>query len=221
MLLDEMKDLFTAEEHVGIKQAVAYLNRNQFFHAETPGNAAVRKALTTNKTRKFIDQAFTLLGYQFIFDDFQGWYGILPGEDIAESRSMTMLDTLVLLVVARAYNVGFSDGWIDGKGNVMISFNDFCDTLTSFAAPAGMDIKVAGVRACLSKLEFMGVVDLGEKVEASGDIPMKIRPFVARILTMDVTARIENFIQRKNAETPGAEDRATADDDNLGLVLEN
>lgn len=200
MLLDEINDTFTEDEQVGIRQAIAYLNRNQFFHAEAAGNNAIRKALTTGKSRRFIDQAFTVLGYTFIFDDIQGWYGILPGEDVAESRTMTLHDTMVLLVAARAYNVGFSEGYLDGRGNVETSFNDFCDTVQSYAKPAELDLDVAQIRASLRKLEFMSVVDLGQKVEASGDIPMKVRPFITRLLPMDVSARIENFIQRRNAE---------------------
>lgn len=219
MLLDEIRDSFTDEEQVGIKQAMAYLNRNQFFHAETSGYVIVRKALTVGKTRRFIDQAFALLGYQFIFDDIQGWYGILPGEEIADSRSMTLLDTLILLVVAREYNVGFSEGHLDGRGNVQASFNQFCDSVQAAAKPADVNIDVAQIRASLRKLEFMSVVDLGQKDEASGDIPMKIRPFISRLLPMDVSARIENFIQRRNAEAGGAKDNIETDE--VGLPLEN
>jgi hypothetical protein len=225
MLLDEMNDTFTADEQVGIKKAVAYLNRNQFFHAETPGNTAIRRALTTGKSRRFIDQSFSLLGYHFIYDEVQGWFGVLPGEDIAQSRTMTMVDTLILLVAARAYNVGFADGWVDGRGNVETSFNDFCDTVQSFAVPAEMSIQPSQIRNSLKDLEFMSLVDLGQKVEASGDIPMKIRPFIGRILTTDVTARLENFINRKNTEVV-AEGASLATDQNkdaedLGLPLEN
>ncbi|MDW9478881.1 hypothetical protein GOB57_09310 [Sinorhizobium meliloti] len=225
MLLDEMNDTFTPDEQTGIKKAIAYLNRNQFFHAETPGNTAIRRALTTAKSRRFIDQSFSLLGYHFIYDEVQGWFGILPGEDIAQSRTMTMVDTLILLVAARAYNVGFADGWVDGRGNVETSFNDFCDTVQSFAVPAEMNIQPAQIRNSLRDLEFMSLVDLGQKVEASGDIPMKIRPFIGRILTTDVTVRLENFINRKNTEvvaegaSPAADENKDADD--LGLPLEN
>lgn len=225
MLLDEMNDTFTPDEQTGIRKAIAYLNRNQFFHAETPGNTAIRRALTTGKSRRFIDQSFSLLGYHFIYDEVQGWFGILPGEDIAQSRTMTMVDTLILLVAARAYNVGFADGWVDGRGNVETSFNDFCDTVQSFAVPAEMNIQPAQIRNSLKDLEFMSLVDLGQKVEASGDIPMKIRPFIGRILTTDVTVRLENFINRKNTEV-GSEGATPADEeikdaDELGLPLEN
>jgi hypothetical protein len=225
MLLDEMNDTFSADEQTAIKAAIAYLNRNQFFHAETPGFTSIRRALTTGKPRRFIDQAFTLLGYHFIYDEVQGWFGILPGEEIAKSRSMTMVDTLILLVAARAYNVGFADGWVDGRGNVETSFNDFCDTVQSFAVPAEMSIAPAQIRNSLRDLEFMSLVDLGQKVEASGDIPMKIRPFIGRILTTDVTVRLENFINRKNTEVVAEGVDPTTDEikdaDDLGLPLEN
>nr|WP_250807841.1 hypothetical protein [Neorhizobium tomejilense] len=218
MLLDEIKDNFTEEEQAGIRQAMAYLNRNQFFHAETSGFAAVRKALTAGKTRRFIDQAFALLGYQFIWDDIQGWYGILPGEDVAESRTMTLVDTLILLVAAREYNVGFSEGHLDGRGNVQASFNQFCDSVQAAAKPSNVDIDVPRIRASLNRLEFMSVVDLGQKDDASGDLPMKIRPFISRLLPIDVGARIENFIKRRNAEAGGADSIET---DDVGLPLEN
>jgi hypothetical protein len=225
MLLDEMNETFTDEEQVGIKKAIAYLNRNQFFHAETPGNTAIRRALTNGKSRRFIDQSFSLLGYHFIYDDVQGWFGILPGEDIAQSRTMTMIDTLILLVAARAYNVGFADGWVDGRGNVETSFNDFCDTVHSFAVPAEISIQPAQIRNSLKDLEFMSLVDLGQKVEESGDIPLKIRPFIARILTTDVMVRLENFINRKNmvsgAEETPVTDNETKDAEEIGLSLEN
>jgi hypothetical protein len=218
MLLDEIRDSFTEDEQAGIKQAMAYLNRNQFFHAETPNFAVVRKALTGGKTRRFIDQAFSLLGYQFIWDDIQGWYGILPGEEVAESRAMTQIDTLVLLVVAREYNIGFSEGYLDGKGNVQTSFNQFCDSVQAAAKPANLDIEVSKIRSALTKLEFVSVVDLGTRDEASGDIPMKIRPFVTRLLPFDVGGRIEDFIKRRNAEAGGHDNTET---DEFGLPKEN
>ncbi|MNW02127.1 hypothetical protein D3C71_1978670 [compost metagenome] len=54
---------------------------------------------------------------------------------------------------------------------------------------------------------------------------MKIRPFIGRILTTDVTVRLENFINRKNTEV-GSEGATPADEeikdaDELGLPLEN
>lgn len=224
MLLDEIRDLFTDDEQTGIKQAMAYLNRKQFFHAETSGFASIRKALTAGKSRRFIDQAFGLLGYQFIFDDIQGWYGILPGEEIAESRSMTLVDTLILLVAARTYNVRFSEGWVDGRGNVETSFNDFSDVVQSFSKPANLPLDVAQIRAALSRLEFMSVVSLGQTVEASGDIPMKIRPFISRILPIDVSARLENFIERRNADPVSPTEELTDDNpsaDVVGLPMED
>lgn len=213
MLLDVFEETYSDEEkRVGIQKAIAHLNRYQFFHSESQPNAQVRNALVNPSTRKFIREAFQCMGYRFVEEERLGYFGIIPGGDIAESRSMTELETFVLLGLKHAFDKGFDQGDIDQKGNVETSFNMFYDEISAFTSSSGWQVRNSELRETLRKLSSFGVVSLEGKIAEDDDIPMKIRPFIADILNVDVIAKIENFVKRKNGE----QDTTMIDEDTVG-----
>ncbi|NTF17953.1 DUF4194 domain-containing protein [Agrobacterium rubi] len=205
MLLDVFENTFPEEEkRVGIQKAIAHLNRFQFWHSESQANTLVRNALANPFTRKFIREAFQCMGYRFVEDDRLGYYGIVPGEDIPDSRTVTELETFVLLGLKHAFDKGFDQGDTDQSGSVETSFNSFFDDIASFTSSSDWQISNSDLRAVLKKLSSFGVVALDNKKDDEDDIPMKIRPFISDILNIDVIARLENFVKRKNGQDDSA-----------------
>lgn len=201
MLLDVFEETFSEEEkRTGIRKAIAHLNRYQFWHSESPPNTLVRNALTNPFTRRFIREAFQCMGYRFIEDERLGYYGIIPGEDIPDSRTITELETFILLGLKHAFDKGFDQGDTDQNGNVETSFNAFFDEVVAFTSSSAWQVSNGDLRAVLKKLSTFGVVALDSRKDEDDDIPMKIRPFISDILNMDVIARLENFVKRKNGE---------------------
>ncbi|MNU30358.1 hypothetical protein D3C71_188430 [compost metagenome] len=201
MLLDVFEETYSEEEkRIGIQKAIAHLNRYQFWHSDSQPNAQVRNALSNPFTRRFVREVFQCMGYRFIEDERLGYYGIVPGADIAESRSMTELETFILLGLKHAFDKGFDQGDTDQNGNVETSFNAFFDEIVAFTASSEWKVSNPDLRATLKKLSSFGVVALDGKISEDDDIPMKIRPFISDILNVDVIARLENFVKRKNGE---------------------
>jgi hypothetical protein len=201
MLLDVFEETYSDEERrIGIRKAIAHLNRHQFWHSGSQPNAQVRNALANPFTRRFIRETFQCMGYRFIEDERLGYYGIVPGEDIPDSRSMTELETFILLGLKNAFDKGLDQGDTDQNGNVETSFNAFFDEIAAFTSSSGWQVGNADLRATLKKLSSFGVVALDGKISEDDDIPMKIRPFITDILNIDVISRLENFVKRKNGE---------------------
>ena len=201
MLLDVFEETFPDEDkRLGIQKAIAHLNRYQFWHPESQPNALVRNALGNPVTRKFVREVFQCMGYRFIEEERLGYFGIVPGSEIFESRSMTELETFVLLGLKAAFDKGFDQGDTDQHGNVETTFNAFFDELAAYTPSGGWQVSNPDLRAALRKLMPSGVVSLDAKIADDDDIPMKIRPFISDILSTEVISRLENFVKRKNGE---------------------
>lgn len=207
MLLDIMEERFTEEQQVNIRKAITYLNRNQFFHSDSSTNNAVLKALKNPQSRTFISQTFGLMGYRFISSEIFGYFGIIPTDDIAESRTLTEMETFVLLGLKLVYDKLFERGDFDEKSNVDTSINEFCDELSGYAKEAGWEIVTSDIRRALDKLKGNQLISIESKLNDDDDIPIKIRPFIRDVISIDALGKIELFLNKKT----GAGDIETAD----------
>jgi hypothetical protein len=210
MLEDAMDQKYTDEQQADIRQAMAYLNKNQFYYMGTRSAPGVRNALVNPHTRAFVKSAFAVMGHEFVSDESEGWWGIIPDPDLVDARSMTKVDTLVVLIAASVYAKRFSEGEIDARANAQTSLNSFCDTVEMYVNEAGMnEVKPAAVRASLAKLQFMSVVEIGKDESSPGDNSLLIRPFVSRLVGLDALARLDDYIDRNKS---GSERGAGVDD---------
>ena len=212
MLLNIIDQNLNEDQQVSLRKAVAYFRRHQFYHPESPKNNSVLSVMGNPASREIIKQLFDFLGYDFIENAIPLYYGIIPRQDVAESRSMTEMDSWVLLVLKHMFDKCFNQGDIDEYGNVITSFNDFFDELVGLSSGSSWVAKNPEIRASLNSISSRKVVHLDQKIDDNDDIPMKIRPFIRDIITFDVVNRMENFVKRKSGEDDLTEIIETPDD---------
>jgi len=210
-LVDFVEKHFEADQIANIKKTITYLNRFQFFHFDSHVNHAVQRTLTNPKTRTFVAQAFSLMGYRFIVQESLGYYGIVPTDEINDGRLLTDMETFVVLGLKLVYDKCFDRGDIDEKANVETTINDFCDELSSFAREADWEIDNVKIRDALRRLRGNQIVSFDDKLNDEDDIPIKIRPFIRDVVSVDALNRIELFLLKKTGK-PGEAEIVDTDD---------
>ena len=196
--LDEYLDkTFTPEQLEGMREAVAYLQKRQLFIGGQRSRVSIRNALNNNKTREFVKQHLAFSGWELVFELGEGWFGVLPREDAVAAKSMTALDTFIILVLANTYEQRFASADVDGQANALTSFNAFHDDLTFHSAQCGMnDIKTSSLLATLDKLRQSNVIDLKAMDEQAQDRAMSIHPFIRRLAGIDAMKKLAEYVAR-------------------------
>jgi hypothetical protein len=194
---DYIDQTFTPEQQDGMKEAIAYLQKRQLFIGGQRSRVSIRSALNNNKTREFVKQHLAFSGWELVFEMGEGWFGVLPKEDAVTTKSMTALDTFIVLVLANTYEQRFASADVDGQANAITSFNAFHDDLTFHSAQCGMaDIKIPALMATLEKLRQSNVIDLKALDEEAQDRAMSIHPFIRRLAGIDAMKKLNEYVAR-------------------------
>ncbi|WP_171049073.1 DUF4194 domain-containing protein [Rhizobium sp. MHM7A] len=194
---DYIDQTFTPEQQEGMREAIAYLQKRQLFIGGQRSRVSIRNALNNNKTREFIKQHLAFSGWELVFEMGEGWFGVLPKDDAVAAKSMTALDTFIILVLANTYEQRFASADVDGQANAITSFNAFHDDLTFQSAQCGMaDIKTSSLLATLEKLRQSNVIDLKAMDEQAQDRAMTIHPFIRRLAGIDAMKKLSEYVAR-------------------------
>jgi hypothetical protein len=194
---DYIDQTFTPEQQEGMREAVAYLQKRQLFIGGQRSRVSIRNALNNNKTREFVKQHLAFSGWELVFELGEGWFGVLPKDEAVAAKSMTALDTFIILVLANTYEQRFASADVDGQANALTSFNAFHDDLTFHSAQCGMtDIKASTLMATLEKLRQSNVVDLKAMDEQAQDRAMSIHPFIRRLAGIDAMKKLSEYVAR-------------------------
>jgi hypothetical protein len=194
---DYIDQNFTPEQQEGMKEAVAYLQKRQLFIGGQRSRVSIRNALNNNKTREFVKQHLAFSGWELVFELGEGWFGVLPKDDTVAAKSMTALDTFIILVLANTYEQRFASADVDGQANALTSFNAFHDDLTFHSAQCGMtDVKTSTLLATLEKLRQSNVIDLKAVDEQAQDRAMSIHPFIRRLAGIDAMKKLTEYVAR-------------------------
>jgi hypothetical protein len=122
---------------------------------------------------------------------------VLPKDEAVAAKSMTALDTFIILVLANTYEQRFASADVDGQANALTSFNAFHDDLTFHSAQCGMtDVKTSTLLATLEKLRQSNVIDLKAMDEQAQDRAMSIHPFIRRLAGIDAMKKLSEYVSR-------------------------
>jgi hypothetical protein len=197
MLLDYIDQHFTEEQQSDIAAAFTYLSKRQFFIVAPGARVSVRNALVNPKTRSVLKDMAHLTGHTLIFEEAEGWYGIIPRDEFVQARSMSAIDTLVVLIIANSYDKLFASANLDAQANAVTSYNVFADEVAFYVAQCGMaEIKNAALLASLEKLRAMNAIELKAVDEEAQDRDLLIRPFVRRLAGPDAIKKIKEYGER-------------------------
>lgn len=196
--LDDFIDQnFSPEQQEGMREAVAYLQKRQLFIGGQRSRVSIRNALNNNKTREFVKQHLAFSGWELVYELGEGWFGVLPKDEAVAAKSMTALDTFIILVLANTYDQRFASADVDGQANALTSFNAFHDDLTFHSAQCGMtDIKTSTLLATLEKLRQSNVIDLKAMDEQAQDRALTIHPFIRRLAGIDAMKKLAEYVAR-------------------------
>ncbi len=196
--LDDFIDQnFSPEQQEGMREAVAYLQKRQLFIGGQRSRVSIRNALNNNKTREFVKQHLAFSGWELVYELGEGWFGVLPKDEAVAAKSMTALDTFIILVLANTYEQRFASADVDGQANALTSFNAFHDDLTFHSAQCGMtDIKTSTLLATLEKLRQSNVIDLKAMDEQAQDRALTIHPFIRRLAGIDAMKKLAEYVAR-------------------------
>lgn len=194
---DYIDQTFTPEQQDGMREAIAYLQKRQLFIGGQRSRVSIRNALNNNKTREFVKQHLAFSGWELVFEMGEGWFGVLPKDEAVVAKSMSALDTFIILVLANTYEQRFASADVDGQANAITSFNTFHDDLTFQSAQCGMaDIKTSTLLATLEKLRQSNVIDLKAMDEQAQDRAMSIHPFIRRLAGVDAMKKLNEYVAR-------------------------
>lgn len=194
---DYIDQTFTPEQQEGMQEAVAYLQKRQLFIGGQRSRVSIRNTLNNNKTREFVKQHLAFSGWELVFEMGEGWFGVLPKDEAVAAKSMSALDTFIILVLANTYEQRFASADVDGQANAITSFNAFHDDLTFQSAQCGMaDIKTSTLLATLEKLRQSNVIDLKAMDEQAQDRAMSIHPFIRRLAGIDAMKKLNEYVAR-------------------------
>ncbi len=214
MLLDYLDQHFTEEQQADITAAFTYLQKRQFFIVGPGARVSVRNALVNPKSRSMLKDLAHLAGYSLIFEEAEGWYGIIPRDEFVQARSMSAIDTLVILIAANSYDKLFSSANLDAQANAVTSYNAFADEVAFYVTQCGMpELKNSVLLTSLDKLKSMNAIDLKGLDEEAQDRDMLIRPFVRRLAGPDAIKKIKEYIERIKNPDRGKDFTEIVEDD--------
>jgi hypothetical protein len=221
MLLDYIDQHFTEEQQTDIAAAFTYLQKRQFFVIGPGARVAVRNALVNPKTRSVLKDMAHLAGHTLIFEEAEGWYGLLPRDEFVQARSMSAIDTLVILIIANSYDKLFASANLDAQANAVTSYNVFADEVAFYVAQCGMaELKNAVLLASLEKLRAMNAIELKQVDEEAQDRDLLIRPFVRRLAGPDAIKKVKEYIERIKNPDKGKGRSEVLEDEADDLILE-
>jgi hypothetical protein len=174
-----------------LPSALRLLLRSQFLFSGDRGFASAYNTLTNPRYRDFIEDWLDVLGLTFVQSVQDQWVGVLPQPDIPHMPTMSLTDTLVLLVVAQAWQEAANGGDFGARAVVHTTVNrvwDQYDTLRPRLRGGAMTI--TEFERSLKELQRRNIVDLKDMDEEVEDRDLEIRPMVTHLLRDGEALRI-------------------------------
>lgn len=191
---ENLRDL-SPERLADVRRAIHHLMHRQFFCVSV-GSGAVRRVLDNPRLREVVRAHFDMAGYDFQFNDEEGWYGILPRPDEAVVRKMSPSNTLVLLALALHWQRCMDSGEVDARANAVTGVTAVWERLEEKLAAGKAPAMDADRFLDILKAEFepKDIVSVGAFDPDAGDAPMLIRPFVRLLAGDDALTRLSNYL---------------------------
>jgi hypothetical protein len=178
------------------KRAIHELQRRQFVCSAEGRLGPVLRVLQNPVCRNFVAGYFSFAGYEFVYDDVEAWYGIIPRPDEVSTPTMTPTQTLVLFALAIHWQKCADRGDLDARASAFTTLNalwaDIEQNMLKGKSPALDASKLLAILK--SDFEVKGIVALGEMSTEDFDFGLSIRPFVRLLAGEDALERLVRFV---------------------------
>jgi hypothetical protein len=188
-----------------VTNLVSHLLRHQFIHLDDRGSPGLLETLHRPPLRRLAEAWFDVAGYRLVFNETEGWAGILPDVERISLPRMRLDDTIILLLLRRLWEEKIQTGMIVGRGAVLLTFNEayvaYGELVGGGRRPA---LAVNGFRDALGTFSRKALIELGPYDDEQQDQELTIRPIVAVVAGDAFVANLEALIAKVELGEPDA-----------------
>jgi hypothetical protein len=191
-----------------VRKAIYQLHRRQFIWAGDRGTTGLYEAIVSTGVLPLIEDYFEVSGMRLQHNTAQQWLGLVADPefvDIMPDERLTGDETIILLLLALAWQDGINKGNVENRAVVKIKTNELLEQLHT--ATGKERIKAVKLRDILKDFARRSLVSLGEENEETFDIEVSIRPMVTQLTGRDALERLAAFAA---AGAPANEDDQAA-----------
>ena len=210
-----LKDLAEIESRFGdaavddVRKAANLLLRRQFVFAGERGSTHVYEVLTSSRFRTYFVALFDALGYDLRINEAEQWVGILPDADLEWFPRMPVQHTVVLLVLALAWQEEVNRGGAGARAVVATTLNALFERYRDVAARGRKEtLTTARFEEALREFERRGLVDVGPLDPEEDDKQVDIRPMIHLLVDGNALDRLDRFAAEAEAVTIRARKRS-------------
>lgn len=180
-----------------VTELVSHLLRHQFIHIDDRGSAGRLETLHRPPLRKMAEAWFDVAGYRLVFNESEGWAGILPDVERIRIPSMKVDETVVLLLLRRLWEEKIQTGMIVGRGSVLLTFNE---AFVAYGELVGggrrPSLTLGAFRDILQAFSRRALIELGPFDDEQADQELTIRPIVAAVAGDAFVTNLEALVAR-------------------------
>ncbi|MGH7025908.1 DUF4194 domain-containing protein [Brevundimonas sp.] len=196
-----------------VTELVSHLLRHQFIHIDDRGSPGRLETLHRTPLRKMAEAWFDVAGYRLVFNEAEGWAGILPEADRIRIPQMRVDETIVLLLLRRLWEEKIQTGMIVGRGSVLLTFNE---AFVAYGELVGrgrrQSLALGAFRDILVAFSRKALVELGPFDDEQQNQELTIRPIVAVVAGDAFVASLEALIAKVELNEPDPADGEGDDD---------
>ncbi|ACJ00837.1 DUF4194 domain-containing protein [Rhodospirillum centenum] len=215
-----LKDLVDIEVRFGdrvvddVRQVANQLLQRQFLFAGDRGTTHAYEIVTGPRFRSYFTALFDALGYQLRISETEQWVGLLPDPELDLFPKMRMDKTIVLLILALAWQDAANRGAAEARAVVKTTLNE---VLERYRDIAGRNRKEALISArfedALREFHRRGLVWLGDWDPEAADREIEIRPMLHLLVGGNALDLLERFAaEAESAITRERRTRSPQDD---------
>lgn len=194
-----------------VTDLVSHLLRHQFVHIDDRKAAGLLETLHRPPLRRLAEGWFDVAGYRLVFNEAEGWAGILPDAERITLPVMKVDDTIVLLLLRRLWEEKIQTGMILGRGSVLMTFNEAYVAYGELVGRGRRPALALNVfRDILAAFARKALIQLGPYDDESQDQELTIRPIVAVVAGDAFVSSLEMLVAKEELSEP---ESAGADED--------
>lgn len=203
-----LKDLAEIETRFGeatvgdVRKAANLLLRKQFVFAGDRGATHAYEALISPRFRSYFSALFDALGYDLRISESEQWVGILPDADLEWFPRMPAHQTIVLLILALAWQEEVNRGGAGARAVVATTLNALFERYRDLSTRGRKEtLNTARFEDVLREFERRGLVDIGPLDPEVDDKQVDIRPMVHLLVDGNALDRLDRFAAEAEAVT--------------------
>lgn len=217
--LTELEQRFGEKAVDELRRAANLLLRRQFLFAGDRGATHAYEQIVSARFRNYFVALFDALGYVLRVNETEQWVGVLPDPELDAFPRMRAEHTIVLLILALAWQEAVNRGGAETRAVVTTTLNDLFERYRDVAGRSRKEaLTTARLEEGLREFERRGLVAVGPLDPDAADKQVEIRPMVHLLVDGNALDRLERFAVE--AETTLSRRRVQEDAEGLDEDLE-